>query len=324
MQQFTAYEYLLIDVANHAGLDKKLWDERTHWTKSNMGDLESLEPDDPKTVHLYRKAVNVLRNIDKPTGFIMALDSTNSGAQVMAALGKCGKSAMTCNLINTGNREDLYGSILNKTKNTTISRQTIKEAIIPMLYGSKAKPIELFGEGTAELKAFNQAVHDSLPVLGEMRALMDMCWNSEALKHQFVMPDGHVVVLPTMVTNSMRVRMLELKTSFTYVWKENAPDTNSTALLAHVTHATDAYVAREMVRRCNRAGFQVAHIHDSLWTRPGHMNQIRQFYVDILVEIAKSNLLEDIMEQLIGKKVELEYTGIDLWKSIKDSEYALS
>ena len=79
-----------------------------------------------------------------------------------------------------------------------------------------------------------------------------------------------------------------------------------------------------MVRRCNRAGFQVAHIHDSLWTRPGHMNQIRQFYVDILVEIAKSNLLEDIMEQLIGKKVELEYTGIDLWKSIKDSEYALS
>jgi hypothetical protein len=319
MQKFNGLEYLCIDIAGQAGKDKLSWDDRINWVKTNINQLESLVPDDPKTKFLYIKAVHTLRNIDKPTGFVMALDATNSGVQVMAALGKCGISARTCNLINTGIREDLYGAVLTKLQGVNISRDKVKEAIIPMLYGSKAAPRELFGEGTKELKAFVYAVESTIPILGELRALMDSCWGSNKKYHQFTMPDGHVVKLPTMVMHQERVEIFD--TSFTYQWKDVGVSDNSTALLAHLCHATDAYIAREMVRRCD---FELAHIHDAYFASPIHMNEVRQTYIDIMSEIAESDLLESIMKDLTGESVKLNYDCPDLYLQIRQSEYMLS
>jgi hypothetical protein len=319
MQEFNAMQYLAIDLANQAGMDKLTWNERIQWVKDS--DLEASIPDDPKTKYLYIKALEVFRN-PKPSGFIMALDATSSGIQIMAALGKCGTSAISCNLINTGKREDLYTNIMSQVQATGITRDQVKSALIPMMYGSKASPREVFGEGTPELKAFNQAVEKTVPILGEIGALLKDCWNSTAKYHRFTMPDGHAVVLPTMVSHSERIEVWD--TSFTYVWKDVGEDQNSTSLLANVVHAVDAYVMREMVRRCNKAGFPMAHIHDSAYSYPMYMNQVRQFYIDILSEIAAGNLLEDIMGQLIGSPVKLEYTHPDLYKDIQQSEYMLS
>jgi hypothetical protein len=232
MQTFNPLQYLAIDIANHVGLDKAPWSERIQWVKDNMDNLESLVPNDPKSKFLYIKAVDTLRNIDKPTGFIMALDSTNSGVQIMAALGKCAVSARTCNLVNTGKREDLYGNILNQVGSSGITRQQIKEAIIPMLYGSKAAPKKLFGEGTKQLQAFVYAVEKTVPILGEMKALMDSCWDINKKYHQFTMPDGHVVRLPTMVLHHERIEIAD--TSFTYQWKDVGVSEDSTSLLANV------------------------------------------------------------------------------------------
>lgn len=322
MQIFNPLQYVAIDLANHVGLDKKLWQERIQWVKDNIDCLEDLVPTDPKTKYLYLKALQVFRNPSQPTGFIMALDSTNSGAQIMAVLGKCGVSARTCNVVNTGNREDLYGNIMNQIGTVNISRQDVKEAIVPMMYGSKAKPKELFGEGTPELEAFLQAVEKTVPILGEMRSLAKYCWNPEAIEHSWVMPDGHHVVLPSTVIQKIRVEILG--TSYTYQWEEIGPDENSTPLLAHIVHAVDGYVAREMVRRANEAGFQLAHIHDSMWCAPKYMNQVRQFYKDILIQLAQSYLLEDIVSQLVGEPTKLTYTHPDLWREMEDAEYMLS
>lgn len=231
MQQFNAVQYLAIDIANQYGLDKLTWDERIQWVKDNTDDLEQLVPEDNKTKYLYLKAVNVFRNLDKPTGFTMALDATASGVQVMAALGKCGTSALACNLINTGKREDLYSTIMNKAT-SNISRDKVKEAVIPMMYGSKAAPRDTFGEGTPELKVFLQAVEDTVPILAEMQGLLDACWNSSAEYHSYSLPDGHVVVLPTMVDQAKRVEVFG--TSYTYHWKEVGTDSNTTSLLANV------------------------------------------------------------------------------------------
>jgi hypothetical protein len=318
MQTFNAMQYLAIDIANQAGLDKAPWNERIEWVKTHFNELESLIPEDPKTKFLYIKAVDTLRSINQPTGFVMALDASNSGVQIMAALGKCATSARTCNLINTGKREDLYGNILSQVGTSGITRQQVKDAIIPMLYGSKAAPKQLFGEGK-QLQAFVYAVEKTVPILGEMKALMDSCWDIHKKYHQFTMPDGHVVRLPTMVLHHERIEIAD--TSFTYQWKDVGISEDSTSLLANVIHATDAYVTREMVRRCD---FQLAHIHDSYWCHPMYMNQVRQTYVDILVDIAESDLLVNIMSEITGKPVTLNFTDPDLYLSIKDAEYALS
>lgn len=86
----------------------------------------------------------------------------------------------------------------------------------------------------------------------------------------------------------------------------------------------DGYISREMVRRANNLGFQLAHIHDSYWTHPKYMNQVRELYKELLIEIAKSNLLEDILYQLTGGKIVLEYSHPELWEDMLDAEYMLS
>ena len=40
MQKFNGVDYLKIDIANHYGLDKKLWDERLAWVNEHEDNLE--------------------------------------------------------------------------------------------------------------------------------------------------------------------------------------------------------------------------------------------------------------------------------------------
>ena len=41
-KQYTAIEYMAIDVANHFGLDKLEFEDRIQWVKTNQDCLESL------------------------------------------------------------------------------------------------------------------------------------------------------------------------------------------------------------------------------------------------------------------------------------------
>lgn len=80
MQLFTPFEYLLIDIANHQGLDKELFDDRIEWVKSNIHNLEAFVKDaaDPAQ---YVKAVLALRQAQagKPIGHMISLDAVCSG-----------------------------------------------------------------------------------------------------------------------------------------------------------------------------------------------------------------------------------------------------
>lgn len=320
MQQFNPMQYIAIAIANQAGLDKKSWEERINWVKINKNHLEDLVPEDPKTKFLYIKAVKALRDAEKgiPTGYIMDLDCTNSGVQIMAALGKCYQSATTCNVVNTGNREDLYQMILDKTNNQHIDRDRIKKAIIPMLYGSTASPKAVFGEDTPELQEFNKAVYQTVPVLSQMTVYAQNMWQDDALAHKYVMPDGHVVYLPNHETKAYNVDGLIIRRT------ELCTTEDSTPLLANIVHSVDGYVVRQMIRMAKRQGFQLAAIHDSFWASPVHMQKVRENFVHIMHDLAKSNLLEDIIYQLTGEKHALMYSDPELYKEIRFAEYMLS
>jgi DNA-directed RNA polymerase len=324
MQTLNGLQYLAVDISNCVGLDKESWDTRIQWVKDNLDKLEELVPSDPKTKYLYIKAVKALRDTQAglPTGHMCALDASCSGVQLMAVLGKCATSAKTCNLIFTGNREDTYTQIMQHIQGVNISRQDVKEATIPCLYGSKAAPRELFGEDTKELKAFNKAIQETIPVLADMKGLCDHFWNPEAEYHRWTMPDGHEVIIPSEVMKSMRVEIAG--TSFTYQYRVVEPHANPTQLLSAIVHSTDAYVAREMVRRAHTQGFQLVHIHDEFRFSPVYGNQVRQNYLDILREIAASDLLEDILSQISNSEVKLEFSDPDLADLMADAEYALS
>jgi hypothetical protein len=80
MQLFTPFEYLLIDIANHKGLDKELFCDRIEWVKSNIHNLEAFVKDasDPAQ---YVKAVLALRQAQagQPIGHMISLDAVCSG-----------------------------------------------------------------------------------------------------------------------------------------------------------------------------------------------------------------------------------------------------
>ena len=80
MKEYLPLDYLCIDIANHFGLDKLLFEDRIQWVKDNYAQLEELA-DKADVKPLYMKAVHELRNVvaGKPTGHIVQLDATCSG-----------------------------------------------------------------------------------------------------------------------------------------------------------------------------------------------------------------------------------------------------
>ena len=153
MQEFTPLEYIKIDIASNFGLDKETWDIRLEWFDEHKDKLEELvlEAEEPALffagIEAYRKAERG-QSINYP----ISLDATASGAQILALLAGCERSALLSNVIDSGDRLDFYAEItklINQyaDQDVKISRKDAKDAIMPSFYGSTKAPKDVFGEG---------------------------------------------------------------------------------------------------------------------------------------------------------------------------------
>jgi hypothetical protein len=329
MQQLTPFEYILIDIANCYGLDKYSWNDRIAWVKDNEANLEELaiDADDP---YLYLKAIRAKYDAEMgiATGYMIGLDATQSGLQIMACMSGCRTTAKNTNLINTGEREDFYIKVTDTMNILSLggyTREDIKPPVMTVFYGSIAEPIKVFGEDTPELAAFYATLEQECPGPMEMMEDIKKCWNSNALVHSWVLPDGHTAYVPVKVSVSKKIEVAELnKATFTYVTEINEPSDYNIPLIANVVHSLDAYVVREMVRMAHAQGFEMVTIHDAYFASPNHIQKVRENYVVILADIASKDILGDIMGQLLGEPVKYTKLSNNLAKEILQSEYALS
>lgn len=145
MIHFTPIEYMQIDLANNYGLDKEVWSARLNWFEANKSLIES-EPLESLIEGLVREAkeppeflAGVLAYRDmldgKPIGYTCGLDATASGIQLLSVMSGCVKSASTCNLVNTGNREDAYKIVYNEINrrlgsDISFPREDVKKAVL--------------------------------------------------------------------------------------------------------------------------------------------------------------------------------------------------
>lgn len=257
-QLFTGFQYLLIDAANNFGLDKELFEDRIEWATVNLASLESLAPlaDTPS---LYLKAVFAIRKAQAgiPTGHLVGLDAVCSGLQVMSALTGCIVGATNTGLVNPNVRADAYSTCTDTMATIlgngfTVSRAEAKDALMTTLYGSTAKPKEIFGEDTPEYFAFHKATKLVAP--GAMELLQDLLdtWQPFALAHSWKLPDGFDAVVRVMTKKESRVEVDELDHStFTYEYKVNEGKATGLSNVANVVHSVDGYILRSMHRRCN-------------------------------------------------------------------------
>jgi DNA-directed RNA polymerase len=334
MKTFTGIEYLKLAMANSYGLDKQNWEPRLEWVddflsqRDPLNSKEMIKASEPllleKAYHAYTDAIG-----EVPVGFLCNMDATASGLQILACLTGCKVTARNVNLINTGNREDIYrkmATTMSKDIGKTLTRSELKDPTMTVFYGSKMEPIKLFGEGTTELHSFYLTLEKECPLPFEVIEDIQSCWQSDTLQHIFTLPDGHTASVPVTQMVKKKIEIDELEhTTFTYQTELNIPQSRGISLIANIVQAIDAYVVREMIRKAKNQGFDLLCIHDSFWAHCNYMNNVRNNYKEILSRIARSNLLQDILRQVTGD-ANLTYAKEvnDLPDLILEAEYALS
>lgn len=401
MQKFNARQYLQLDIANNYGLDKHSWDARLEWFECNEKNLFNLveEAENPALFYAGIKALEAV-NKSEPIGYPVSLDATSSGLQILAALTGDDQAAKICNVVDTGKREDAYTAVYQRMleeigENGKIDRSDVKDAVMTSLYGSKAVPKRVFGDGVL-LRVFQRVMAEMAPAAWELNQMMLDIWNPEALSNDWVLPDNFHVHVKVMAQAKERIHFLNEPIDTFY--KINAPIEEGRSLGANMVHSIDGMMVREITRRCDyqqskidkiiricftewndpgeyednrnnrmvltlweqfqktgflsarildhitaenihmidrmeihrlieslpKKPFKVIAIHDCFRCLPNYMNDLREQYTHQLMLIAKSNLLESILSQIMGKSVSIGKLNPLMWEKVMDSNYALS
>ena len=308
---------LYIAIANHAGKGNLTWQERIDWaSKQNYGLIDWKEP------ILGRKAVRALKDTKacKPSGYVMSVDATSSGLQVMAAVSGCRKTAELVNMVDPTTRRDVYTEIadlMNAQLPKPVPRKIAKQVAMTHYYNSKATPKALLKKH--ELSVFYEVIQGLLPGAESVMEAINECWNPEADHHTWVMPDGHTVYVPVVEAVNGTYADLELG-EIPLRWYHQTNSDNYRSLCPNVIHSIDGYVAREMVRRCD---FQLSHVHDCFVFNPNHLQEVTKTYREIMAEIANTDLLGDILCQ-ITSSMTWQTPSNNLATDILNSNYMLS
>lgn len=274
MTPFSGYEYLLIDAANNAGHDKELFEDRIQWAQTNLNNLEALAVDvKPKARPMYIKSVMAIREAQagKPSGHLVGFDASASGIQIMSVLTGCIAGATATGLVDPNKRADAYTLTTEEMRkelgsNYTVARDDAKSALMKCMYGSRKAPKEIFGEDTPELSAFYKAATTVAPGAWDLLQVLLASWNSYALQHAWKLPDGYDAVVKVMVDKSDRIEVDELgHSTFTYEYSVNEGTNKGLSNAANLVHSVDAYVLRNIHRRCNYDREMVETVSDILW-----------------------------------------------------------
>lgn len=270
MQQFTGKQYLMIDIANNFGLDKKLWDERMKWYEDNQYQLDQLVNKAAEPA-LYFAGVQAMKKVEQkqPIGYGISLDATSSGLQILAAITCDEKAARLCNVINTGNREDAYVNLFHIMKNNmlkidagqagNLKREDLKDAIMTSLYGSEAIPKLVFGEG-AQLRCFYHTMEEEAPLAWQLNQAFLAMWNPEATEYNWVLPDNFHVKTKVMDTETEVVHFNNNK--YDIHTKVNRAKEKGRSLGANTIHSLDGMIVREISRRCDYDVLQIANVRN--------------------------------------------------------------
>ena len=289
MQEFTPLEYIKIDIASNFGLEKETWNTRLDWFTEHKDKLEQLvlEAEEPALffagVEAYRKAERG-QSINYP----ISLDATASGAQILALLAGCERSALLSNVIDSGDRLDFYAEItklINQyaDQDIKISRKDAKDAIMPSFYGSTKAPKDVFGEG-ALYELFQKIMSIASPGIWNLNSMFLALWDSDAKEFAWVMPDNFHAKFK--VRQNVQYEFSFLGMLNTVTIPENKPIENGKALGANIIHSLDGMVVRELTARCNY--------------NAKHINKLRKLALSNVRNISKKRRKDKTLLRLLA------------------------
>lgn len=260
MQLFTGKQYLQIDIAGSFGLDKEDYSVRLDWFEANQDKLmERLH--EAETPALYYAGVKAWLDTlaGKSSGYPISFDATASGMQILSCLTADRKAAEICNVVPKAlteggdHREDAYTNVYSNMKELVkeedkLEREDVKSAVMKSLFGSKAVPRNVFGEGPM-LETFYKVMKTVAPGVWELNEAFLEIWDETALVNSWTLPDNFHV----------HVKVMDLQTEVVSFHNEpydvqrkiNAPIKDGRSLGANTIHSIDGFIVREMGRRCS-------------------------------------------------------------------------
>lgn len=315
--------WILVDLANHYGLDKLNLDDRYQWSKEHWKDIQrnpSKYINEAESPLLFFQCLTNLRKACKgePIGHIVRLDSTCSGVQLMSTLMRDEFSMKLTNVIGS-EREDYYTYIakqlmenynhLNLFEGMSLKeiRSMVKKPIMTFWYNSESIPKEVFGDLTDECDAFYEVL---LKASKGAKALMDevnYCYPRDKDVIQWTLPDKHVAYCPSIIIKETKVEIKEFSTQIKFLTKTNkASYDNWRSLLPNIVHSIDGWVCRYIAMNLCTRGIQLSPIHDSFGVHPNYCDELRKVYRRALALLYKEDYIENILREVSTKEVSLD------------------
>lgn len=321
---------LKISIVNEIHSDKITREQALEWFDTNQDKLKLNTPLSQVYYQDYLQA-----KAGRPVGSILHQDMTNSGLGIYSLLGKDEKGAVLTNLKNIGKLADAYKALadtLNKVLGiTNLNRSTVKKAFMVFLYGSgKAlltsedidderykhllQAIEIGLGTTIDVDKvwvkFQEAMFEIAPAAIKLMELIYK-FKKEDSHYKWVMNDGFIVDIQVMNKQAVEHKGYSISldgkthTHTIHTIEELKDSKYDKSLAPHVIHSIDAYILREIARRCAKLGIPLYTIHDSFGTTPNYYFELNEIVRQVLADVLEMDLLEDILSQIDSAKLQL-------------------
>ena len=250
------YAWLKVDVANNfkQGMDKVSIEDKLDWVEHTSNTDLKLIVDSSlnwKEKAQFSKAVQVLIEVGptSTTSHPVYLDAGASGLQIISVLTSDWTGCEITGLFDQPS--DAYQKISEwiNAEGCISTKAELKDAAMPMFYGSRKEPLNVLGEEGAAI--LNSVVEDRLEGAAWFLAAFTNVWNPAAQAYTCQWPDRHTMYMPVTGVNNYMGDVPSLDTTVTVSIEEVEAQKFGVKLVANITHGTDAYVLREMLRRLN-------------------------------------------------------------------------
>lgn len=278
MYMFSGFEWLLIDLASRFGKDKDKYQARIDWAaeliplinvrteaelKTNLEPWINIADDKPHFVGAALAIWDTLQG--RVSNWAVSQDSASSGAQLMSCMTKCHTGMSNTGVFGT-DVPDLYTTVNNLMgeHGSKLPRKVLKKGMIPHMYASTVSPKRIFEES---YPIFLKAYGETVPRAQILSDLLVDAWDSNTTEHVVIAPDGFEAVMPVLIQEHKVIPFKDH--SYKYVYsakgtKLKGKAKGTKALSANTTHIYDAYMLRELNRRCNYSADIVVAAIDAL------------------------------------------------------------
>lgn len=247
-QRLTPMEFLMAEVVckHDKAMEKATWDDR-------IREFRVLDFNDPKTFSEasnpigLRAAYLAHREAEAglATGYMISLDASSSGLQLLSLLISCIDSWMLCGG-NLNRCVDAYIEIYNAMGLSKLTRKQVKNAIMTSLYGSTRTPELTFGKN---VDLFYDTISDMAPGAWQLNLDLQEVWlRLRGSVYSWTLPDNFHACIETKKPEYQGFTLLGKDLQITkYV--DGRPDFHK-GLGPNLIHSVDGFIVREMVRRC--------------------------------------------------------------------------